>query len=286
MKMLKCFSLFIDIGRERWDTCNRGIATYIDHFLSFYSSVEVDLTLFCEDNFQKTIEDAIARVPNFRSRVAFETIKREDLVYFSRLEEIKNIQESDIMKFAVRNYAANTPEYVRPEYVATMFSKPNILRLAKDRNLIPSDSKSIGWIDFGIAHNQPAFISRVRGKSLVEIPNLEKILLFNRKDSMPPGWAPDFFNIPENVFVPGGFFVVPVGLVDVFFEEFNKIVDQQLFRNSLVDDDQTVLSVIANNSSICEVSSSVKWRNNPPEGDWFPVFDFLQDPKEASDYAK
>lgn len=278
MKLLKCFSLFIDIGRENWDCrCDRSIATYISHFLSFYSSLEVDLTLFCEKDFQLRLEKEIEKIPNFKTKIKFENIEKKDFPYFSKIDQIKNIQGSDQMNFATKNYASNTPEYNRPEYVATMFSKPKTLMIAKERGLIGENDKSVAWIDFGIAHNQGDYISRISGKKLVEKNGIDKIVLFNRKDTKPPANASSFFEIAENVFVPGGFFVVPSNLIDVFFYEFNKIVEDQLFNQNLVDDDQTVLSIISNNDEICNLVDSTRWRNNPVEGDWFPIFDFLQD---------
>jgi hypothetical protein len=249
--------------------------TYVWNFLSFYSELEVDLTLFCEEDFKNFLDPIIKNHPNFRSKVNFEIIDRNNLSYFSKLDEIRKIQQSEKLKITISGHTSKVPEYTRPEYVATMFSKPEILKLAKNRNLIEDNDKQVAWIDFGIAHRAPDFIGAIRGKRLVERDTVDKVILFNRKEIFPPDNVETFFALDDNVFVPGGFFVVPSVLIEKFYEEFNSIVNYQLFEKSLIDDDQTVLSLIANDKSLCHVINSTQWLNNPPEGDWFPVFDFL-----------
>ena len=276
MSLLKCFSLFIDIGREDWTCgCSRSITSYINNFVSFYSTLEVDLTLFCEENFKNFLEPIISNHENFRSKIRFELINRSDLRYFSSLQEIESIQKSESLKQAIKNSSTNVPEYNRPDYVALMFSKPEILLIAKNRRLI-NDDDQVAWIDFGIAHGKQQYISILANKSLVTREFLnDKVVLFNRKSSFPPNDVESFFNMSDNVFVPGGFFVVPGRLVDDFCADFNSTVESQLFKKCLVDDDQTVLSIVANNKNLCSVIDSSKWFNNPPGGDWFPVFDFI-----------
>lgn len=277
MKQLKCFSLFIDIGREDWQCgCSRSIKTYINHFLSFYSTLDVDLTLFCEESFKKLLEPIVVNFPNFRSKVKFEIIDRKDLSYFDRLDEISKIQKSEKLRFAIRGLSSNVPEYNRPEYVATMFSKPEVLSIAKQRNLI-SAGDQVAWIDFGIAHSNPQFINKLRGKTLVQNNICDKVILFNRKKERLPKSIDVFFTMPDNVFVPGGFFVVPAQLIENFCTEFNSVAKQHLFDAGLIDDDQSVLTLVSNNTDLCQIVDSTMWKNNPPEGDWFPVFDFLSE---------
>jgi len=275
-KILNCYSMFFDIGRGDWENYRRTNNQYINDFLMFWGTLEANLTLFCEDYFIIEVTEAIENFKKsnpFKSKVTFEELKKEDLYYFQNISKIVDIQKSSNMR-QYSNVSPRSPEYINSEYIAIMFSKPIILQLAKNRGLIPDGTKVIAWADFGIAHcgHNPQYVERIKNKKLLE-PNIDKITFFKKQhaDIKPDPWYIN--NFPDNVFTPGGFYLVPVNLIDDYNNGFHKVVSDVFFSQDLVDDDQSIMAVFSSlYSDICNLEDSFKYKDNPPEGDFFPVF--------------
>lgn len=272
MSSLQCVSAFVDIGRENWkNSYSRSNEKYISNFIDFYSNVELDLILFCSDEMKQEI---IKRIDDkFKTKINFQKIEKEELEYFGIVDEIRRVQNSEMMKRYRARDGSNPPEYSSPEYVAMMFAKTEIIKIALERNLI--NSKNIAWIDFGIGAGVPSYIDAVRNRRLAS-PESDKIIFFNRQ-MMKPSEDPFFYSgLQDNVLICGGIYVIPVNLINYFFDDFRSVV-KSFIDLDIVDDDQTILSIFAaRNPSICSVINSSKYRNNPCGGDWFPVFEFLE----------
>lgn len=271
MKKLQCVTSFIDIGRSDWNNnYKRNINIYLNNFVDFYSNINLDLIVFCEYKIQNEIEKLITK--DFKSNIKFFNIEKNDLKYFELVTKIDDIiKNSSKMSILRQRDLSNPPEYSNSEYIVMMFAKTEILKLAFDNNLIKSDN--VAWIDFGIGHSNEDFISRIKNKTLIE-PDSEKIIIFKRQNIE---LSSDFYYYtqPDNVITPGGFYIVPTNLIDFFHLEFKKTVEDML-EQELVDDDQTILSIFASkNPDYCNIINSIKYRNNPVEGDWFPIFEFL-----------
>ena len=149
-----------------------------------------------------------------------------------------------------------------------------ILKFAKERNLIPQTSKTVAWTDFGIAHcgHNFTYSDSLVGKRLVE-PTEDKITFFNKRNFLPSSNPWEINSLSDDVFTPGGFYLVPVDLIDEFNLRFHKIVKEVFFDQSIVDDDQTIMAVFsALYPDISRLEDSSKYTNNPPEGDFFPIF--------------
>jgi hypothetical protein len=268
---IQCISAFIDIGRDNWTNgYARTTDKYIQNFINFYSNIELDLILFCEEYIKieilKKIDDS------FKTRINFQKINRNDLYYFNIVNDIDKVQKSSKMiDYKKRDYS-NPPEYSNPEYVALMFAKTEFIKIAYERELILSDN--IAWIDFGIGHSNPLYIESIKNKKLIS-PNSDKIILFNRQN-IQLSKDPFFYSkMSDNVLICGGFYVIPTNLIIHFFDEFKRIV-KEFIDFEIIDDDQTILSILAaSNEDRCNVISSAKYKDNPASGDWFPVFEFI-----------
>lgn len=274
MDKLECVTSFIDIGRGDWGNgYSRSSEKYLDNFIKFYSTVELKITVFCNQKIKDVLTEKINNVKDFKSEVNFEIIDKKDLKYFDDIEKIQTIQSSTKMVEYTRRDKSNPPEYSVPEYVAMMFAKTEILKIAENRGVIKSDN--VAWIDFGIGHGIDSYIERVKGKKLIN-PNSGKIIMFNRQN-IDVNEDPFFYSkMGDNVLICGGFYIVPKSLIDSFYVKFKEIVENLMYKNDIVDDDQTIMSIFASkNRGLVDIKSSSKYRNNPSGGDWFPVFDFL-----------
>lgn len=283
MKILNCYTAFLDIGRGGWSNYVRSNQKYFDSFNLFYGTLETKVTVFAEPDSLPDIKksyETYKTANGFKSTVTFQEFNREDLIYFKILDRIEKIQASDPMKKYSQRDGSGPPEYTKPPWVATMLCKPLFLQLAKQRNLIPEGTTSVAWSDFGIAHgfhNQP-YIDALKNKKLLE-PNTDKILFFNRRtfEPQPDPWAINGVSDGDDAFVPGGFYIVPVILIDEFNKRFHKIVNDMFLEKELIDDDQTIMAIFGGlYKDISMFVDSTRFKNNPPEGDYFPVFDLIR----------
>lgn len=283
MKILNCYTAFLDIGRESWSNYVRSNKKYFDSFNLFYGTLETNITVFAEPTALPEIiksYEEYKSVHGFKSTVSFQEFNRGDLRYFQILDKIQTIQSSDSMKRYSQRDGSGPPEYTKPAWVATMLCKPLFLQLAKQRNLIPTGTTAVAWSDFGIAHgfhNQP-YINALKDKKLLE-PNTDKIIFFNRRhfEPQPDPWAINGVQDQDDAFVPGGFYVVPVALIDEFNKRFHEIVDKLFIEKDIIDDDQTIMAIFGGlHKDISMFVDSTRYKNNPPEGDYFPVFDLIR----------
>jgi len=283
MRLLNCITAFIDIDRGSWSSYDRSNKKYIDSFNLFYGTLQTNVTIFVEPSSLPMIKRSYEEYKNtngFKSTVNFQEFDRRDLYYFKILDKIEKIQASESMKRYSQRDSSGPPEYTKPAWVATMLCKPLFLQLAKQRNLIPVNTTAVAWSDFGIAHgyhNQP-YIDTLTNKKLLE-PNTDKAIIFNRRnfEPKPDPWAINGVHDGDDAFCPGGFYIVPVKLIDEFNLKFHRIVQELLIDNELIDDDQTLLAILSGlHRDISMLVDSTRFKNNPSEGDYFPVFDFLK----------
>ena len=281
-KLLECYSVYIDIGRGDWlipsGQIKRTNEKYILDFLNFWGKIEAKLTLFCEEYFIDIIKKAIDYFKEingfFKSEVGFQTFERNDLFYFKEIETIRRIQSSENMiKYSARD-KSGPPEYTNAEWVAIMLSKPIIIKMAKERKLIDPESKVIAWADFGIAHcgHNHEYSNFLNGKRLIE-PTEDKITFFNKRNFLPDKnpWVNN--RLEDDVFTPGGFYLLPVNMIDEFNTKFHEIVKDDFFKSDIVDDDQHIMAIFsAKYPEISRLENSYKYANNPSEADFFPVF--------------
>lgn len=271
MNKLQCVSAFYDIGRDKWQTCSRSVEKYINDFFSFYSNVSVDLILFCEPKFAQYLKKRIEhyKINNiFLSNIKFIEFNFSNLYFFKNIDKIENVMIKPKMLEMYR--MTRSPEYSKPEYVALMWSKMEIVFEAIKLNLISGDK--VAWIDFGIAHSTRDYIDRVRGNVLIDKLISEKNIFFKRQE-IEFSESPEYYlSLSDNVITAGGYFILNKSDVNIIFEHFKDICED-LLKFDISDDDQTVLSILAKkHPDLIYNQSSTMFRANPSEGDWFPVF--------------
>jgi hypothetical protein len=278
MKKMKCITSFIDIGRGDWQTnYKRSNDKYIDNFIKFYSNINLDVIVFCNNIIKLEIENKISLCDDFKSTVSFENITIDEIDIFNKLDTIKNIMDNSVeMSNYKKRDNSNPPEYSNPKYVAMMFAKIELLKLANERGLINEDI--IAWIDFGIGHGNQDYINRISNKILIEPEDKNKIIFFNRQPSLRLSQDPNFYsNLSDNVLIIGGFYIIPKKLINYYYNNINDIIENDFLNKYIIDDDQTIMSIFAaKNKEICKIIDSSKYKANPNGGDFFPVFDFLK----------
>ncbi len=281
-KLLFCVSAFLEIGRGSWANHGRKTEEYLNHFAMFWGNINAKVLIFCEEYFKKSIEDKIKEFESngneFKSEVNIQIFKREDLNHFKNIDKIKTIQASEEMKKYSRRDPSGPPEYTSPEWTAIMLSKPHFLKMANDKGLIPEDVQTVAWTDFGIAHcgHNPLYVDAIKTKTLIE-PTEAKITFFNKRnvDFIADPWHLNSFW--DDTFAVGGFYLVPKNMIDIFIEKFDNVVYDVLMKQNIIDDDQTVMSLVGKlYSDVSRFEDSFKYINNPPEGDFFPVFYTLE----------
>jgi hypothetical protein len=278
-KLLFCVSAFLEIGRGTWRNHSRTTQQYLNHFANFWGNLESNVTVFCEEYFVEEIESKIKEFEKnkkFLSIVNIQTFNRNDLFYFKNLERIRIVQGGEEMKkYALRD-PSGPPEYTSPEWTAIMLSKPYFLKMAFERNLIPENANTIAWADFGIAHcgHNISYVNEIMGKKLLE-PIESKITFFNKRniELIPDPWYMNSIIGGDDTFAVGGFYLVPKKLINELVDKFNFVVEEKFFKNNIIDDDQQVMSIVGSLfTDICRFENSYKYTNNPPEGDFFPIF--------------
>ena len=271
-KRLQCVTSFVDIGRGDWSNYQRSTDMYITNFIDFYNNIDLDLIVFCDERIENQIMERVG--PDFKTKLNFQRFELSDLNYFKYIDRIGQVQNSDLMRQLSSRDHSNPPEYTRPDYVAMMFAKTEFLKMAVDRGLV--DGNNVAWTDFGIGHSQETFVDAVKNKYLSS-PESDKVIFFKRQET-PLSTDPVYYaRISDNVIIVGGFYILPKNLATFFYDEFKMIVDRML-DSSIIDDDQTLLSIFAaTHPDKCELINSMGYRNNPVEGDWFPVVHFVKD---------
>ena len=65
---IQCITSCIDIGRGEWsNNYSRSTEKYINNFIEFYSNIDIDLILFCNDSIKKEINKRID--DNFKTNI-------------------------------------------------------------------------------------------------------------------------------------------------------------------------------------------------------------------------
>lgn len=292
MNLLKCVSFFIDIGRGSWTDMGPNVqitnTQYIKNFLNFYSNVQVDLILFIEKSFEEefaTELESFKQTHNFYSKINLQFFDRKDIVFFQEplySSLVKAHYSEEFNTYKNNSMTEWIKEKAKPDYNIVMLCKPYMLRMARDRGLLEQASNNVvGWIDFGIAHSKPSYISCVSNKKLIA-PETEKIIFFKRQHLDLSTELNYYQNLMKNgiedVIIPGGFYVVPLSLIDLLCEEFLDLAKNKFLASNIIDDDQTFMAIFAKKKEqIMHLQDSTQFKNNPEEGDWFPVFNYLQE---------
>ncbi len=273
MNKITFVSSFINIGRGEWNNgYSRTEENYINNFMSFYSNIELDLILFCEENTKKCIESKIDN--NFKTNIKYVLIQKNEIEYLKYSKEVEQIQNSQSFKSKLGRDSSNPPEYSKPEYVLMMFAKTEFLKRAKEEKIISHDTNILCWIDFGIGHGNDSYINSIKNRKIKNIET-ETCIFFSRQNITPVSDPNFYFSMSDNVIICGGIFLIPLSQIEFFFEKFKQIVND-LISQELIDDDQTILSIfVSKHKKICTVIDSRKYRSNPHGGDWFPVFELL-----------
>jgi hypothetical protein len=275
---LKAVSFFYDIGRSNFAGYSRSNSEYIDNFVKFFSEIEIELLLITSADLKSEIEETISKcAKNFKTHITYLLMEFSQFQHTLSSFEVSSILESTQMELlSIRsrldtspsNIARNgiakafskikpksvfdllpiknspAPEYAYPEYLRLIWLKPTIVKLAFESNFA-SHRESVAFLDFGIGHGNPKFISRMIGSKLSIVDSkwiTDKLILVKRLPGSLTINPWDYAKLIDDAYVPAGFFISNYKSAMVLSVWWNsKIIT--LSQDSIVVDDQTLMAI-------------------------------------------
>lgn len=259
MNEISIVTAFFDIGRGDW-TPDKGLPhylhrtteTYLERF-SHMAKLENDMVVF-------TSEDLADKIHKLREGRPTEIV----VVDFKNVlpdvrQKISEIQNSLEYKNKIEPSQAKNPEYWNVDYVLVNMLKSSFVRQSIQHNLVKNDL--IAWLDFGYCRDE----STLNGVSRWCYPfNKEKIHFFSIKEYDQQKTISDVI-FSNDVHITGPCIVSSKHM----WPQLEMLVNHslnELLKNNLVDDDQTLLLM-----SYLSAPNLFKL-HKVSQDDWFIVF--------------
>lgn len=307
---LKGVSFFYDIGRSDFVGYSRSKSEYISNFIKFFSEIEIELLLITSPDLKTEIEEAISKnSKNFKTHITYLLMEFSEFHHALTRLDVSSILGSTQMKFMstrsridtspfnlIRNGIVKAfskirpitvfdlfphknslaPEYAYPEYLRLIWLKPTIMKLAFESNFA-SHYESVVFLDFGIGHGNPKFISRMIGRKVSIVDSewiTEKLILPKRLPGSPTANPWDYAKLIDDAYIPAGLFISNYkSAVNLSIWWDAKIVE--LSEDSIVVDDQTLLAIYSAEQpgavKFIETFADTKISNMEK---WFPIIKF------------
>jgi len=134
-------TMFYDIGRQGWDSCNRGNEIYFKNCEKVLKQ-RYPLYIFTTEEFKDRCIAIRQKTDPFLLYTQIIIIPYTNLTYYKQKKLISEIQEKT-------NIDRRTePEYTKPDYIIVIFNKLHFMNRVSIEN--PYQSTHFQWIDFGI----------------------------------------------------------------------------------------------------------------------------------------
>lgn len=234
MNDITIVTAFFDIGRSEW-TPDKGLPhylhrttkTYLERF-SHMAKLDNPMVVFTSKEFAKEIQFLRQNKPTDILTVDFHGS-------FEKLRnEIKRVQSSAEYQSKINPMQVKNPEYWSADYVLVNMLKASFVNQAIKSDLIYTDLAA--WLDFGYCREE----STLNGVQNWQYPfDKNKIHFFNLKDWKEGTYIEEvIFN--NDVHITGPCIVAGKDAWPVLEALVHHNLDE-LLKNNLIDDDQTLL---------------------------------------------
>lgn len=234
MNDISIVTAFFDIGRGDW-TPDKGLPhylhrtteTYLQRF-SHLAKLENDITVFTSEDLAEKVHELRDGRPTNVVVMDFNEILPE---VKHRISEAQN--NSEFQK-RIHPSQIKNPEYWNADYVLVNLLKSSFARQAIQNNLVTNEM--VAWLDFGYCRNEFTLNGVQRWQYSFD---KDKIHFFTIKDFVDGTFISDvIFN--NDVYVTGPCIVASKNRWSDLEMLVNHNVNE-LLKNNLIDDDQTLL---------------------------------------------
>lgn len=234
MNDITIVTAFFDIGRGEWSP-DRGLPhylqrtndTYLERF-GYMAKLENDMVVYTSKEFVDDIKSLRQNRPTQIFTLDFPNS------FVKLREEIQKVQRNPEYQAKINPMQVKNPEYWNADYVVVNALKSSFVKKAIESNVIDTDL--VAWLDFGYCREE----STLNGVNFWHYPfDKEKIHFFNIKDWVEGTYIQDVI-ANNDVHITGPCIVADKKMWPTLEALVYHSVDE-LLKNNLIDDDQTLL---------------------------------------------
>jgi protein YibB len=234
MNEISIVTAFFDIGRGDW-TPDKGLPHYLQRTTDTYierfghmAKLENEMVVFTSSELAPKIKELRGDRPTEIIVFDFHNSLQE------LRDKIKQVQRSEKYQSLIHPSQIRNPEYWNADYVLINALKSTFVRKSIDYNIIKNDL--VAWLDFGYCRTEDS----LSGKTRWQYPfDTEKVHFFTIKDFKEGTYIQDII-ANNDVHVTGPCIVAGKSS----WRKLELLVQhnmEQLLKNNLIDDDQTLL---------------------------------------------
>lgn len=231
MNDITIVTAFFDIGRGEW-TPDKGLPHYLHRTNDVYlqrfghlSKLDNKVIVFTSEEFAQEVKDLRGDKDTVVVVLDF------DKILLELKKKVKEVQESEDYRKKINPYQILNPEYWNTDYVVVNLLKSTFVRRAIQMNAVETDL--VAWLDFGYCR-EPINCTKWSYPF-----NKDKIHFFTIKDWVEGTYIQDVI-ANNDVHITGPCIVAGKDMW-INLEALVNHNTQELLKNNLIDDDQTVL---------------------------------------------
>jgi len=265
MSDITIVTAFFDIGRGDW-TPDKGLPHYLQRTTQTYIQRFSNLAKLDNKIIIFTSEDLVEQIKEIRKDKPTEIIPLDFKDCFKTLrEKVSEVQNNPEYQSKIHPSQVKNPEYWNADYVVVNALKSSFVNKAISTNLVETDL--VAWLDFGYCRDE----STLNGVTHWKYPfDKDKIHFFNIKDWKEGTYIQDVI-ATNDVHITGPCIIAGKEMWNVLEGLVHHSMNE-LLKNNLVDDDQTLLLM-----SYLQRPDYFELRK-VSEQDWFIVFkDYNED---------
>ena len=259
MNEITIVTAFFDIGRGDWSP-EKGLPHYLQRTTNTYLERFGHLAKLKNPMVIFTSADLVDEVKKLRGDKPTNILTIDFQNSFKELrEKVSNVQKNEEFQKKINPSQVKNPEYWNADYVVVNLLKSSFVNRAIQNNLVNTDL--IAWLDFGYCREE----STLNGVTNWQYPfDEDKIHFFNIKDWKEGTYIEDVI-MNNDVHITGPCIVAGKTMWPILEGLMHHNINE-LFKNNLIDDDQTLLLM-------SYLSSPENFELHAvSENDWFVVF--------------
>jgi hypothetical protein len=234
MNDITIVTAFFDIGRGKWSP-DRGLPHYLQRTNETYlqrfgnmAKLENNIVVYTSKEFVDDIkflrQDRPTQIFTLDFSNSFKKLR----------EEVQTVQQDPEYQAKINPMQVKNPEYWNADYVVVNALKSSFVKKAIEANVIHTDL--VAWLDFGYCRDE----STLNGVKFWQYPfDKEKIHFFNIKDWVEGTFIQDVI-ANNDVHITGPCIIADKKMWPTLEALVHHSTDE-LLKNNLIDDDQTLL---------------------------------------------